>query len=521
MLISLVVFVPVLVVVSSVFRDSGGAWAHLAETRLSDYLINTLLLAISVPMIAAVLGVPTAWLVTMYRFPGRGILSWALLLPIAMPAYIAAYSLTDLLQRSGPIQSCLFGQIGPAPTWFPEVRSLPGAAVVLGLSLYPYVYFAARVAFASQPRSALEASRSLGRGPVATFLTVGIPMARPALIAALLLVLMETVADFGAVEYCAVDTLATGVYRTWFGLDSQNAAAQLSTLLLGVVGFVFMLEVINRGHRRFHHTSIRGGSRASSGLGRIGGVIAAVSCTAPILLGFAAPAAWLVVLAWQYGDPRAGEVLLKYGANSALIGGLAAAVAVASALICLFAHRAHRTWLSRSVVHICRAGYGLPGPVIAIGVLVTISWLDARFGGVVLIGGTLAALLIGYQARFLSVAIGFVGAAYERINDRIDDAAHTLGSSRFWLLARVHLPLLRGGILAAAALVFVDAVKELPMTLMLRPFNFDTLAVRVYQLASEERLEAAASGSLLLVLVGLIPAAVLATQIDRRPGGAK
>ncbi|MBG79759.1 MAG: iron ABC transporter permease [Phycisphaerae bacterium] len=528
-LAALFVAIPVGVVLASVFRSSDGEWSHLAQTRLGLYASNTAILALSVCALAAVFGISTAWLVTMHRFPGRRLLSWALLLPLAVPAYLSAYALTDLLQFSGPLQTWMREtfNLQAGEYWFPDMRTLGGAITVLAFALYPYVYFAARIAFLEQSRSALEASRTLGRGPFRTFLTVAIPLARPALIGGLLLVLMETVADFGAVDYCAVDTFATGIYRTWFGLESQIAASQLSALLLSVLFLVIGVEWMLRRSNRYHRTAVRCSQPQATRLGPVAGLLAMFLCLVPVTIGFLLPAGRLLDLALFQGDSRASEVLAELVWTSAMLGIIAAVIALILAMVLGYARRIRPNALTGLASGISRSGYAIPGPVIAIGVLVSLGWADHRINDVstsmfgdeartgLIFTGSILALIIGYQTRFLAVSLSFVESSLLRIHRNLDDAARTLGVGPAKAFLGIHLPLIRTGLIAGGLLVFVDVVKELPMTLMLRPFNLDTLAVRVYQLASDERLEEASTAALAIILVGFIPVILLSRLIER------
>ena len=525
-LASAVVAVPVTVVFASVFLSSDGEWSHLASTWLPVYVRNTLILASAVSMATAAIGVSVAWLLTHYRFPGCGMLSWAQLLPLAVPAYLSAYALADLLQVSGPVQTWLRDatswEVGGY--WFPNIRSLGGAIVVLSFSLYPYVFFAARLAFMEQSQSALEASRNLGRGPWGTFLGVGIPLARPAIVGGLVLVIMETVADFGAVDYLAVDTFATGIYRTRFALESPVAAAQLSALLLSVLFLVLALEWTLRRRHRFHRTGTRCYGRHRRRLGGLRGALATIGCGAPILIGFGVPAVRLLQLAIREGDLRT-SMLGRLVLDTAFVATVAALIAVALSVIVAYAARIGRGPLASGPAIAARAGYAIPGPVIAIGLLIPLGWLDHRGNdfaswlsdgawrpGLVLTG-SIVALLVGYQTRFLAVGLSLVQNSLTRTNPNIDDAGRTLGAGPTGNLLRLHLPMMRRSLIAAGLLVFVDVAKELPMTLMLRPFNFDTLAVRVYELSSDERLGEASTAALLIVVVGLVPVLLLARQI--------
>jgi iron(III) transport system permease protein len=523
----MLVAAPVGVVASSVFRDSGGAWAHLAETRLADYVFNTLTLAISVGALAGVIGVGAAWLVAMHRFPLRRTLGWALLLPAAVPGYIAAYAITDLLQFSGPVQTALRAATGleAGSYWFPSIRSMPGAILILGLSLYPYVYFASRVAFASLPGSAIEASRTLGRGTLSTFFRVALPMSRPMLAAGVALVVMETIGDFGTVDYFAVDTLATGIYRTWFGLDSQTAALQLATVALGILAVVYVAEVASRRRVAVHATGARTMPPAPTRLSPMRGALACAACLAPILIGFAIPAGRLAYLAFRHGDQRALELFAGHAVNTFTLAAVSGAAAAALALVVVFTHRLRRTGVTRVVMDVCRLGYALPGPLVAIGVLTALAWLDHALndawtavdggpGPGLLLTGSVVAVLVGYQTRFLSVAVSFLESSMTRVDVRLDDAARMLSATPSRLLRTVHLPALRGALVAAGLLVLVDVAKELPATLMLRPFNFETLAVRVYHLASDERLHEASTGALAIVLVGIAPVILMSRFLD-------
>lgn len=523
-----VVVLPVGAVLASIGADTGGVWAHLAETRLPTYLTNTLLLAVGVCVLAAALGIPAAWLVAMYDFPGRKSLSWALLLPLAVPAYLSAYALTDLLQFSGPVQSMLRDATGwsAGQYWFPEIRSLPGAVVILGFSLYPYVFFAARAAFREQSQGLIEASRTLGSGPLKTALRVGLPLARPALIGSLALVMMETVADFGAVEHCAVDTLATGIYRTWLGLGSLDAAAQLSSVALTVVLVLLVAELVTRRNARFHRSTTRHAPPRRVRLSGFRASAAILFCIFPLTVGLLFPVGRFVYLAVLGGDTRAGELFFPLIRNSLLLGAVASGIAVALALCVTYAARLQQGRFAAGLREVCRAGYALPGPVIAIGLLTALGWIDHRLNEAqsallpdaprlgLLLSGSVIAVIIGYQTRFLAIAVTTLQGAFERAPAGMDDAARTLGAGSWRTLLTVHLPMMRLSVLTAAVLVFVDVIKELPATLMLRPFNFDTLAVRVYQLASDERLSEASTGALAIIVLGLVPVLLLHKVLD-------
>ena len=516
-------------VVASVGRESGGLWSHLAATVLPRYVRNTLILAAGVSVLTLSAGVSTAWTVTFCRFPGRSLARWALLLPLAIPAYLGAYAYTDLLQFAGPVQRALRSAfaLGPGDYWFPDVRSLGGAVVLLSLALYPYVYMAARAAFLEQSAGAMEAARTLGLGPWRSFWRVTLPLARPALAAGLALVLMETFAEFGAVQYCGVDTFATGIVRT-FTLPNEHAltaAAQLSALLLGFVVLLVAAEAWLRRSARFFNTTRQRRRLPARRLRGTRAAAAAALCAVPVLLGFVVPVGALLRAHLLAADPRAREMFLEMGRNSLVLATGAAVLAVLLALLLASAQRLADGRATRTAVAVASFGYAVPGAVLAIGVLIVLTWLDHRWRGVValvggqpaglLLSGTAFALLYGYQSRFLAVALNFVRSGFSRIEPALDGAARTLGVGPVGTVLRVHVPLLRGTLLTAMLLVFVDVVKELPATLLLRPFGMETLSVRVYQLASDERLGEAASGALAIIGVGLLPVIVLSLLVDR------
>ena len=520
-----IVMVPILAITCSLAQDSEGVWSHLAETVLGKYVSNTLLLAAGVGCGTLLVGVTTAWLVTAFSFPGVGVFRWALLLPLAIPSYLLAYAMTDLLQFSGPVQAWLRDSTGwgREDYWFPQVRSLGGAVVILVLCLYPYVYLAASNGFLGLSASVIEASRTLGAGPWARFSRVVLPLARPSIFAGVALVVMETMAEFGAVDYCAVDTFSTGIYRTWMGRGSLTAAAQLSTCLLGAVGLLYLLESGFRKSAKFHHATQRTRPPAPVVLSGAWRWVAFLACAAPVLGGFLVPVARFIQLTIEGGDSRTGELFAQLAGNSVLVAGAASLSVVALGLFLAHHRRESPSTANRFAVRVAGLGYAIPGGVIAIGVLGPLWWFESgvnEFTERVLgwspglfLSGTIFAVLFGYQVRFLAIPLNVVGAGFERIRSSIDDAAKTLGASRLRLLWSVHLPLLRGSLVCAALMVFVDVLKELPATLILRPFNFDTLAVRVYQLASDERLSEASTGALAIILAGLIPVVLLTRML--------
>ncbi|CAA7620832.1 iron ABC transporter permease [Magnetospirillum sp. SS-4] len=531
-----VVSLPVLAVAANLLRPAGDVWTHLVDTVLATYVANSVWLMLGVGVAVAVGGVGTAWLVTMCRFPLSRSLEWALLLPMAMPAYVVAYTYTGLLDYAGPVQSLLravFGWESARDYWFPEIRSLGGAISVMAMVLYPYVYMLARAAFLEQSVCVLEASRTLGCRPWRAFLQVALPLARPAVAAGVALALMETLNDFGTVHYFAVDTFTTGIYRTWLGMGQPVAAAQLGAVLMMFVLALVLAERLSRGSRRFHHTTGRYRRLPRLRLRPLAAAAALLFCLTPIVLGFALPAGVLAVWTAEGGFIAALEgdfmVLARNSMVLALVAGL---VAVAVALLLVYAQRLHPRPLVRGGVRLASLGYAVPGSVIAVGTLVPLTAVDRlladfaqnRLGWSVglLLTGSIAGLVYAYVVRFLGVAVGGVEASLGKVTPSMEAAARTLGEGSLGALRRVHLPIIRGSLLSAGLLVFVDVMKELPATLIMRPFNFDTLATKTFTLASDERLAEAGAPALAIVLVGLLPVVLLSRTIaGSRPGGGQ
>ncbi len=528
-----IVALPLLAVLSYVLRDSGGVWSHLASTMLPLYLLNSALLVAGVGTLVILLGVSTAWLVTAYRFPGRALFAWCLILPLACPAYITAYVYTDLLEFSGPVQTLLRTVTGweAREYWFPNIRSLGGAVFVMGFVLYPYVYLMARTAFLEQSVCAAEVSRTLGCTPWQSFLRVSLPMARPGIAAGTTLALMETLADFGTVDFFAVPTFTTGIYRTWFGFGSLTAAAQLSACLLVIVAILVACERWSRRLQRYYQTSTRTQPIPRRTLPIGGGLAAASVCAIPVIVGFVVPAGVLVSYAIETGDPLFGGRFTGFALNSLKLGLVTAIAAVSLSVVLAYAKRLHPTRAVRSANQVASLGYAVPGSVIAVGIVLPFAAFDNALDGLMrhwtglstglVLTGTIAALVIAYLVRFLAVSLNAVDASLTRVSPNMDAAARLLGRGPFGALVHVHLPIIRGGLLTAGLLVFVDVLKELPATLILRPFNFDTLAIRVYRLASDERLAEASTAALAIVLVGVVPVILLSRAAARgRPGDA-
>lgn len=522
LLVAVFILLPILVVVAAVFTGSFDVWRHLFATVLSDYLINSLALMFGVGIGVVFIGVPTAWLTARCDFPGRKLFAWLLLLPLAMPAYIIAYTYTGLLDFAGPVQTLLRDLTGwqYGDYWFFNVRSLTGAMLMLTLVLYPYVYLLARAAFLEQSPSILEASRTLGYGGKRSFLTLSLPMARPAIVTGLTLALMETLADYGTVQYFGVSTFTTGIFRTFYGFGETAAAAQLAAMLLGFVSLLIFLERYSRQQTRYH--TMKGKPAKLVKLNRYHALLAILICLLPLLFGFVIPAGQL--LYWSLNDALVDSSFFILAWNSLYLALLAAAIAVALALLLAYAKRVYiRKKVVTTAVSLAGLGYALPGTVIAIGVIIPLAWFDNRLIDFferqfdinigLLFSGTLVALLFAYTVRFLAVSLGAVESGLQQIKPNLDNAARLMGYRPIEVLKKIHLPLLKGSVLTAFLIVFVDVLKELPATLILRPFNFDTLAVKAFELASDERLVDAAPASLLIVAVGLIPVILLSRSI--------
>ncbi len=525
--LALLLATPVLVILGFLLLPGSGSWEHLAATVLPVYVANSLLLTLGVAIGTLIIGVGTAWLTSMCRFPGRRIFEWALLLPMAMPAYIIAYTYTGMLDFAGPVQTWLRALTGwgYGDYWFPEVRSLGGAVAMLTLVLYPYVYLLTRAAFLAQSLCVLEVSRALGNGPWRTFFQVALPLARPGIVAGVSLALMETLADYGTVQYFGVQTFTTGIFRTWYGLGDPVGAAQLSSLLLGFVLVLITLERFSRRRGRYHQTSQRERPIHRYQLGGRRAWAAVALCALPVALGFVIPAtqlgAWALTIAHTAYDARFLELVL----NSLGLAAAAAMLALLPALLLGYGKRLHPTRPLRAAARIAGLGYAIPSTIIAIGVIIPLAWFDntldawlrASFqvSSGLLLSGTLAALLLAYVTRFLAVSLQTVDAGLGKIRPSLDDAGRSLGLVPTQVLWRIHIPLLRGSLLTALLLVFVDVLKELPATLILRPFNFNTLAVRAFELASDERLADSAPAALTIVLAGLLPVILLSRYITR------
>lgn len=502
---------------------------HLASSVLDDYARNTAALVLIVGFGTFMIGTGAAWLVTMTEFTGRRWIEVALVIPLAFPAYVLAYAYTHILDHPGIVQTALRDLTGwgPRDYWFPEIRSLGGAAAMLTLVLYPYVYLLARAAFMGQSATTFLAARSLGKSPMRAFLSVSLPLARPAIAAGVLLTMMETVADFGTVSYFGVQTFATGIYNSWFSMADRGAAAQLSLGLLAFALLLAMLERANRGRARFSN------GKQQDTLARIplsGGAHlgAMVLCGMPVVFGVLVPAIALSVMAVGSEQDLLSPRYVRFITNSLTLAGIAAVVTVGAAILLGSFARLRETRTAGVALYIARIGYAVPGGVIAVGLIVPFAafdnaldaWMRDTFdvSTGLLFTGSIWLLIGAYMIRFLAAAIGAYEGGISIVSRNIDAASRVLGQNSIGTVRRVHVPILTPSLLTAALIVFVDVMKELPATLIMRPFNYDTLAVQAFRLASDERLDGAAVPSLMIAAIGLLPVILLCRKVARHHG---
>jgi iron(III) transport system permease protein len=523
LLLSLTLVIPIASVCFSLFSGQTTVFVHLAQTVLAEYAANTLILTALVVAGVLIVGVPAAWLTTSCEFPGRRVLEAALILPLAAPAYVLAYAYAGFLSAYGPVQETLRAFTGweTGDYWFPDVRSLPGAALMLTLTLYPYVYLLARSRFLNESASASEAARLLGRGPWSSFFEVSLPLARPALVAGATLAAMNSFADYGTVSYFGVPVFTTGIYSAWFSFSDQTAGRELAAVLIGFVALALIAERMLRGRAAFHETGRRDRRPARYTLSAPKSAAAILACVVPPLLGFVVPALVLGELLIESGGPT--RDFSRHLFNTLALAASAGVIVTLGAIVLAFARKERPKGIAGRAASFTALGYAVPGSVIAVGVLVPFAAFDngvanvvqRAFGvspGLVLTGG-IAALLFAYTALYLAVALQSVSAGMTRVTPSIGAAARLLARGPWDVLRRVYLPLIAPSVLTGALLVFVDVMKELPATLMLRPFNFDTLAIAANNYASDERLSWAAAPSLAIVAAGIIPCILLIRSI--------
>ena len=525
LLLALALTLPVLALLASWAQFDAAAREVLAEmgrSVLPDYALTSLVLCVSVALGVAVVGMASASAVTLFDFPGRRFFEWALLLPLAMPAYVVAYAYTDFLQFSGPLQTALREAFGLRGRVFPEIRNTAGAVWVFTFSLYPYVYLLARTALTERASQLMEAARLLGAPLSRRIREVALPLARPAVAAGVALALMETLADYGVSSYFGIQTFTAGIYKAWLAMDMPLAAAQLATMLLALVALLLWLE--RRAQQRMRFASLRG-QRAGSAdaqpvrLGGMWAVLVWLACALPILFGFVLPVLFMLRPLVGGWEALPWTSFVQWAGNSVRLAGLSAVLATVLALVLAFASRTRPGPLTRGVVQLASLGYAVPGAVIVVGLLLPVGWVQQAYpdGGVgYWVTATVLGIVWAYLVRFTAVALQSVQSGYARVPASLDDSARMLGTTGLALARRVHGPLLKRSAAAAALLVFVDVMKELPATLVLRPFNSDTLAVVAYQLARDERLGEAALPALTLVLVGLVPVMMLSRTLRQR-----
>jgi iron(III) transport system permease protein len=530
--VSIAVLLPLVAIILMALSPEENIWPHLASTMLPRYLQNTFQLMLGVAVCTAFLGISTAWLVTMCQFPGRRIFEWALLLPLAAPSYVVAFVYTDFLEYSGPIQSMLravFGWSTARDYWFPDIRTLGGAIFVMSFTLYPYVYMLTRAMFVSQSVCVLEAGRTLGCSPKRTFFRIALPLVRPAVIAGVSLALMETLNDFATVEFFGVHTLTAGVYDIWTNMSNAGGAAQVSLVMLCFVLALVGIERFSRRNKSYAHSTSTYNNLPRYALRRHHQVLAVAVCALPILIGFLSPALILLKFALARLHMASDSTFQSAALHSLALSLGAALTALFLALILSYGNRLSRNKVLKFFARLCGLGYAVPGAVLAIGIFIPFAMFDNALDrfmrstfdvstGLIL-SGTAVAIVFAYAVRFLAVALGAIDSGLERVRPSIEDAARTLGAPPRRVLFGIHLPLIRPSLLAGLIVVFVDCLKELPATLILRPFNFETLATYVYQYAADELIEDAALGALAIVVAGIIPVIMISRAISAaRPG---
>ena len=521
-LLAAVMALPLATVAVLSLTAPANVWPQLVRTVLPATLLDTAILLAGVAVLTLTFGACTAWLVTMCRFPGRALLDRLLVLPLAMPTYIVAYAYVELMDYAGPFQGWLrfaFGWTSARDYWFPDVRSMGGAILVLSAALYPYVYLSARASFVQQSVCVLEVARTLGRTSMGVFWSVALPLARPALAGGVALAAMECLNDLGAVQYLGVRTLSVSIYTAWLQQSSLGGAAQIAMVAVAVVLALLMAERALRGHGRFHHSTGRYRAIPFTDLEGWRGAAAAAFCALPVVLGFVAPFALLLTQAATHVSEALEPDFWSAARNSVGVATTAAVVTVALGLLLAYARRVAPNLLVRATVRGAGLGYALPGTVLALGLIIPLAAFDNRLDALLraslgissglLLSGSLFVLVLAYSVRFLTVALSALEAGFERLSPNLDAAARALGETALSALWRVHIPLLAPALGAAALLVFVDGMKELPATLLMRPFNFETLATHVYSYAGLEQFENATPGALAIVLVGLVPVLLL------------
>ncbi|MED5578766.1 MAG: iron ABC transporter permease [Nitrospinota bacterium] len=522
-LITLIIASPIMAILWLASLPSDDIWKHLYETVLFRYTYTTCMLMIGVGGGTLLLGVSSAWLVTCCEFTGRRFFEWAALLPMAIPAYIIAFIYTDLLEYSGSIQEFLryfFSWNSPSDYWFPEIRSLWGAIFMMTFVLYPYVYLLSRVSFADQSSSIIEVSRTLGRGPWNTFFKISIPLARPSLVIGVSLVLMEVLNDFGTVDFFAIETFTAGIYDVWMNMDSISGASQLSVVLLFFVLLLLFTEKWGRRKQKFSNDTKSRKSIKRYYLHGYKNIFSFFACIIPIFLGFFLPSLILIRDSFIFYDFGTNFYFFKTMSNSFILSFLSAITATLIGIFLGYGQRVRRNKFIRGFIRFSSIGYAIPGSVLAVGIIISFGKVDEFLNFIlgmteeISLSGTLVVIIYAYSVRFLALSFGSIESSLTKVTPNMDAASRTLGMNSRKTLFKVHIPIIKKGVLASAILVFVDCMKELPMTLVLRPFNFETLSTNVYQFASDELFEESALSALAIVLTGVIPIIILSKIIS-------
>jgi len=515
-IIALLIISPVLAIFYSAFAGDTSLWSHLFSTVLTKYTINTIVLMFGVGCLSLLFGISSAWIVTRYNFPLKKILEWALLLPAAIPAYIIAYTYTDFLEYAGPVQGILrdfFNWKSSKDYWFPNIRSMGGAIFVMSSVLYPYIFLMVRVTFLSTPLSYYQTSQIHGKN---VFFNVAIPLARPSIVAGLALVLMETISDFGTVDYFALETLTLGVFNVWLGMNSLSGAAQISSVLFLLVIILLTLESIARNKQRFFEKSSGQNIAEPLETSKIHGIIYLFICLIPLILGFVIP--FIILLSFVLN----GFAIINFSEilsttfTSISIAILASILVMLISILMVIVSFYKSNKLQKILIFLSSCGYAFPGTILAVGVVVFVGWLnDLIYFHINYFTGGVIVLLFAYTLRFLAVGNGAVKSGIVKINPNILDTCKIMGFNFFKTIRTMIVPLIYTNILVGGILIFVDILKELPMTLLLRPFNFETLATYVYQYASDEMLEECSLAALMIVLTGIGPVILLNSAIKK------
>ena len=522
----LVIFVlPILIVISSIFGEWSENWSHLYEYVLFDYIYNSSVLVIGVLFFAFILGTTSAWLVTSYQFPGKDFLEWALILPLAIPSYILAYTFTGLFDTYGTVNIMMRDLLSLEEniSLFPNVRNLYGAIIVFSFTLYPYVYLVTRSAFLNQSQSMLEAGRLLGLNNIQIFYKLGIPIIRPAIIGGLMLVAMETLSDFGAVEHFAIQTFTTGIFRTWYGMYDIKTAMQLASILLVFVGLFVMLEKYSRDNAKYTSKTSAYKPRKLKNLSGHKGFLVSAFCFLPIFVGFILPISELSIWMFSYNLNFFDQKFLVTASNTLFLGIISAILCSILALIMNFLIRLDNNKFNRIIGSLLSLGYAVPGLILAVGIVQLFVWLDRSVFSAsdIVLTGSLIGLIVAYVIKSYALSNSAIESGYERISITLDESARTLKTGDFGLLSKIHFPLLKTSMLTSMLIVISEVVKELPATLILRPFNYETLAVSTYIYAAEERMIQASAPAVAIVLIGLIPIIILTKMIRLSNVGRK